>query len=184
MPRPVLLRAAIVALIASAALTPPSAVGMIRAGRLGIGDSVMLGAKGELQTRGFGIVDAVVSRQFYDAPARVLYWKRRGKLPKNVVIHLGNNGIVQLSDCAHAVLAAGRNRHVFLVTLKVPRSWRQLDNHRLHICARRFASAYVIDWYRASHTHPGWFAPDGYHLTASGQTAYASLVARRIAAAT
>jgi hypothetical protein len=142
----------------------------------------MLGAKGELHARGFGIVDAVVSRQFYSAPARVVYWKRRGRLPKNVVIHLGNNGIVQLSDCSHAVQAAGRNRNVFLLTLKVPRSWRALDNHRLHVCARRYANAYVIDWYADSHDHPGWFARDGYHLTASGQRAYASLVARRIAA--
>ena len=142
----------------------------------------MLGAKGELHARGFGIVDAVVSRQFYSAPARVVYWKRRGRLPKNVVIHLGNNGIVHLSDCSHAVRAAGRNRNVLLVTLKVPRSWRALDNHRLHVCARRYANAYVIDWYADSHDHPGWFARDGYHLTASGQRAYASLVARRIAA--
>jgi hypothetical protein len=142
----------------------------------------MLGAKRELQARGFGVVDAVVSRQFYTAPARVLYWKRRGRLPTNVVIHLGNNGIVKLSDCSHSVQAAGKNRHVFLVTLKVPRSWRTLDNHRLHICARRFANAYLIDWYSASSSHPAWFARDGYHLTASGRTAYASLVARRIAA--
>ena len=141
----------------------------------------MLGAKRELHARGFRVVDAVVSRQFYSAPARVVYWKRLGRLPRNVVIHLGNNGIVLLSDCAHAVQAAGSHRHVFLVTLKVPRSWRQLDNHRLHICARRFANAYLIDWYGASHYHPGWFAPDGYHLTPSGRTAYASLVARRVA---
>ena len=161
---------------------PPSAVGSIKAGRLGIGDSVMLGAKRELHARGFGIVDAVVSRQFSTAPARVLYWRRRGRLPTNVVIHLGNNGTVQLSDCSHAVQAAGIHRRVFLVTLKVPRSWRTLDNQRLHICARRFTNAYLIDWYGASRDHPAWFARDGYHLTASGQTAYASLVARQIAA--
>ena len=124
MPRPLLLRAAIVALLVAAALSPATAAGSIRAGRLGIGDSVMLGAKDELHARGFGVVDAVVSRQFYDAPARVQHWKRLGKLPKNVVIHLGNNGIVRASDCSHAVQAAGIHRHVFLVTLKVPRSWR------------------------------------------------------------
>ena len=70
----------------------------------------------------------------------------------------------------------------FLVTLKLPRSWRAVDNHRLRLYARRFANAYLIDWYAYSHDHPGWFARDGYHLTASGQTAYAWLVARRIAA--
>jgi len=182
MRRPLPLRAAIVALLAAAALSPSTAAGSIRAGRLGIGDSVMLGAKDELRARGFGVVDAAVSRQYYVAPARVQYWKRLGKLPKNVVIHLGNNGTVRASDCSHAVQAAGIHRHVFLVTLKVPRSWRAVDNHRLRLCARRFANAYLIDWYADSHDHPGWFARDGYHLTASGQTAYAWLVARRIAA--
>src|SRR6476620_9098845 len=182
MPRPLVFRAAIVALLAAAALSPSTAVGSIRAGRLGIGDSVMLGAKDELNARGFGVVDAVVSRQFYDTPARVLHWKRLGALPKNVVIHLGNNGIVRASDCSHAVQAAGIHRHVFLVTLKVPRSWRGLDNRRLRLCARRFANARLIDWYAISRRHPGWFARDGYHLSASGQTAYASLIARRIAA--
>jgi hypothetical protein len=182
MRRPPLFRVVIVALLATAALTPSPAVGSIRAGRLGIGDSVMLGAKEELHARGFGVVDALVSRQFYDAPARVQHWKRLGKLPKNVVIHLGNNGIVRASDCSHAVQAAGIHRHVFLVTLKVPRSWRILDNHRLRLCARRFANTRLIDWYAVSRDHPGWFARDGYHLTASGQTAYASLIARRIAA--
>jgi hypothetical protein len=54
----------------------------------------------------------------------------------------------------------------------------------LHRCARRFGNAYLIDWYGHSHDHPGWFARDGYHLTASGQTAYAAFISHRIAALT
>jgi hypothetical protein len=176
--RSVLAAIAIVVVVAAA-----PAGGAIKPGRLGIGDSVMLGAKGELHARGFRIVDAVISRQFYSARSRVVYWKRQGKLPRNVVIHLGNNGIVELSDCYQAVQAAG-DRHVFLVNLKVPRSWRIVDNHRLHRCAQRFGNAYLIDWYGHSHDHPGWFARDGYHLTASGQTAYAAFISHRIAALT
>jgi hypothetical protein len=155
--------------------------GAIKAGRLGIGDSVMLGARDELHAHGFRIVDAITSRQFSSAASRVRYWKRAGKLPKNVVIHLGNNGIVLRSDCSNAVQAAGRRR-VFLVTLKVPRPWRVVDNRRLRRCARRFGNAYLVDWYLHSHDHPGWFAKDGYHLTGSGATAYAGLISRRIAA--
>src|SRR2546426_12805409 len=112
MPRTALFRAAIVALLGAAALAPPAALGSIKAGRLGIGDSVMLGAKRELHARGFGIVDAVVSRQFSTAPARVLYWRRRGRLLPDGVIHLGNNGPVQLSDCSHAGPAPGVHRRV------------------------------------------------------------------------
>jgi hypothetical protein len=152
----------------------------IRAGRIGIGDSVMLGAKDELHAHGFGVVDAVKSRQFYSAPSRVRSWREAGKLPRNVVIHLGNNGTVVLSDCYHAVEAA-RHRKVFLVNLKVPRDWRAVDNRRLHRCAKHFKRAYLIDWYGHSHDHPGWFARDGYHLTGTGAAAYASIVSHRIA---
>jgi hypothetical protein len=178
-PRPLVVVLLAVAGIVCLAAQP--AVGNIKPGRLGIGDSVMLGAKSELHAHGFGIVDATVSRQYYAAPSRVVYWKRLGKLPKNVVIHLGNNGIVLLSDCYHAVQAAG-NRRVFLVNLKVPRSWRIRDNKTLHHCARHFGRAYLVDWYGYSHDHPRWFAKDGYHLTGTGARAYAGLISRRIAA--
>jgi hypothetical protein len=57
----------------------------------------------------------------------------------------------------------------------VPRSWRAVDNHRLRLCARRFANAYLIDRYAYSHDHPGWLR-DGYPLTSNGQTAFALLV--------
>jgi hypothetical protein len=161
-------------------LVAEPATATIKAGRLGIGDSVMLGAKDELHAHGFGIVDAVKSRQFYAAPSRVRYWRRAGKLPRNVVLHLGNNGIVLLSTCYHAVQAAPY-RNVFLVNLKVPRDWRVVDNRRLHRCAKHLKRAYLIDWYGHSHDHPGWFARDGYHLTATGAAAYASFVSHRIA---
>src|SRR5215471_15508685 len=166
-----------VALAGALCLTAQPAGGTIKQGRLGIGDSVMLGAKSELKAHGFGVVDAVVSRQFYLAANRVRYWKSLGKLPRNVVIHLGNNGIVLLSNCYNAVGAAG-HRKVFLVNLKVPRSWRRLDNRHLRACAKHFSNAYLINWFRYSHDHPSWFAPDGFHLTATGARAYAGLVSR------
>ena len=180
MPAMRIARIAIAGSIVVILAAPHATAGSIRQGRLGIGDSVMLGAKQELRARGFRIVDAVVSRQFYRAPALVRYWRRQGKLPTDVVIHLGNNGTVNLTDCYHAVRAAGR-RNVFLVNLKVPRSWRAEDNHRLHRCAKHFSNAYLIDWYRHSHDHPGWFASDGYHLTGTGAVAYATFIKRAVA---
>ena len=170
---PVLALAVIVTLTSTAG-------GKIKQGRLGIGDSVMLGARTQLHSHGFGIVDAVVSRQYYSAPTIVGSYRRAGRLPKNVVIHLGNNGIVLLSDCYHAVQAAPYRR-VFLVNLKVPRSWRAEDNRRLHKCAKHFNRAYLIDWYGHSHDHPSWLAKDGFHLTATGAAHYASFVSHQIA---
>src|SRR6188472_2505367 len=103
-------RIAVVASLVVILTATQATAGSIPVGRLGIGDSVMLGAKWELRARGFHVVDAVVSRQFVRAPALVTYWRRQGTLPTNVVIHLGNNGTVDLSVCYHAVRAAGRRK--------------------------------------------------------------------------
>jgi hypothetical protein len=184
MPARTALRCSLVALVLLGVAPGQPAGAAIRPGRLGIGDSVMLGAKRDLDARGFRIVDAVVSRQFYTVEGRVLYWKRRGALPTDVVIHLGNNGTVDLMDCYRAVRDAGPDRNLFLVTLKVPRGWRHIDNQRLGRCAAHFANAYLIDWYGYSADHPGWFYADGYHLRPAGRRAYAAFVSQRISALT
>jgi hypothetical protein len=158
-----------------AGVVPVSAA--IPPGRMAIGDSVMLGARDELRATGWR-VNARVSRQMRDADATILALKRRGRLLKKVVLHLGTNGPFVESDCVAAVRAAGRHRHVYLVTIKIPRSYRAPNNRRLHSCARRFATVSLIDWFTHSHTHASWFARDGYHLTATGQDAYAAYLER------
>lgn len=172
----------VLTVVAALVATTPAASGEVAKGRLGIGDSVMAGAAGELHDAFFRIVDTATSRQFSTADDRVRYWRSRGKLPENVVIHLGNNGWVEPAACNAAVTAAGSARNVFLVTVKVPRFWRQTNNERLRACADRYASAYLIDWYAYSRSHPSWFYSDGYHLTSTGQRAYASFVAQRVRA--
>jgi hypothetical protein len=137
----------------------------------------MLGARDELRAMGWR-VNARLSRQMRDAGTTILAVKRAGRLPTKVVLHLGTNGPFLESDCAAAVRAAGPRRHVYLVTLKVPRPYRTPNNTRLRSCARRFATASLIGWYTYSHTHPSWFARDGYHLRAAGQDAYAAYLER------
>jgi hypothetical protein len=167
-------RTIVVALFACFVLTSLGAEAAL-AKKFGLGDSVMRGAQNELQSRNFK-VDTTVSRQFSDAPSIIRSLKRRGKLPRTVVIHLGNNGFVEAADCKRAVRAAG-NRRVFLVTVKVPRSWRIKNNQRLRACARRH-DARIIDWYGYSHSHDAWFYSDGFHLTPTGQRKYARLLGR------
>jgi hypothetical protein len=164
------------------AAVPAPALSQIRPGRLGIGDSVMLGAKVDMQHRGFGIVDAVQSRQFDDVTGVVNHWKRLGRLPKNVLIGLGTNGTIDLADCYAAVHAAGPGRKVFLVNLKVPRVYRVADNVQLARCAGHFSNVYLIDWFHHSVGHPGWFYRDGFHLRPSGRSAYAAFMSQQIAA--
>ena len=147
----------------------------IPSGRYAIGDSVMLGARQALIGHGFR-VDAEVSRQFDDAVHLVHHLAIGGHLPVNVIVHLGTNGLIDGVDCDALVRVAGRERHVYLVTIKVPRPYRDANNRRLRACGRRHNNASVIDWYVFSRYHRAWFYADGYHLRPVGRHAYAGLL--------
>ncbi len=153
----------------------PAAAAPSSAGKIAIGDSVMLGAKPQLLAHHFQRVDAVKSRQFSAAASVITYWRHRGLLPHTVVLHLGTNGPLRGSDCDAAVRAVKR-RVIFLVTLKIPRSYRNANNAALKACASRHPNAHIIDWFAFSHLHTNWFYRDGYHLTPAGRIAYANYV--------
>jgi hypothetical protein len=162
-----------------AAVAPLPAGASIRPGRYAIGDSVMLGARSALRARGF-VVNAEVSRQFAEAVTIVRQLARDGRLRRTIVIHLGTNGVlIAREDCDTIARIAGRHRRVYLVTIGIPRSYRQTQNDRMRACAARHANTSVIDWYAHSRNHPAWFYSDGYHLNARGQAHYAAFLDRR-----
>jgi hypothetical protein len=173
--------AATVALATLVALAPVPASAHIARGRYAIGDSVMLGAKPQLRARGF-VVNATESRQFSGAVTIVRRKAASGVLRRKVVIHLGTNGIlIRASQCDAIARAAGKRRHVFLVTVTGPTSMpriRKAQNTRLHACAARHRNTSVIDWYRRSRGHGAWFY-DGMHLTPKGRVAYATFLDRK-----
>jgi hypothetical protein len=152
--------------------------GTASAGRIGIGDSVMLGARPQLRARNF-TVNAHVDRQFWQGVDIVERLAANGRLPRHVVVHLGNNGYLSLDSCRELLDAVG-NRELALVNLHVPRSWRNENNDRLRRCARGEANVHVIDWNGYSHGHDRWFASDGYHLTTLGARRYAGYVAHHV----
>jgi hypothetical protein len=153
----------------------------IPSGRQAIGDSVMLSAAEELRGRGIR-VNAVVSRQFRDAVGLIRRLRADGRLRRKVIIHLGHNGIlIDPADCDRIAELAGARRTVFLVTLKIPRWYRETQNGRLAACASRHGNTTLLDWFAYSHDHPAWFADDGYHLSPRGQTRYAAFVGDRTA---
>jgi hypothetical protein len=162
-----------VALVATAA---PALASGIPSGRYAIGDSVMLGAKSNLQARGF-VVDAVKSRQFYEAVSIVKRKKRHGLLRQKIVIHLGTNGVlIRAGDCDTIARLAGSSRRVYLVTVTGPPSHPKImraQNKRLRACAARHGNTHLIDWYKHSRGHRNWFY-DKMHLTTKGRKAYAS----------
>ena len=170
----VLLCAALLALTA-----PIAAAAGLPKGRFVVGDSIALSASDEFQRLDYG-VNAKVGRQFGSG---VWIFRRQaelGTLPRRVIVHLGTNGTVDPDDCDRLVAAAGPARRVFLVTIKVPRSWELPNNETLRACASRHDRVHVIRWWSKSHDHPEWFADDGYHPNTDGQRVFARFVDREV----
>lgn len=136
-----------------------------------VGDSVMLGARWELERRDVD-VDAVKSRSArvgIDIPGR----------PDDVVIHLGTNGPMTLRECRRLVGSAPKGARVHLVTLAAPRRWIAGNNMVLRACAQaagRDRFVRLIDWEAAVREHPGWVYSDGIHLRPEGAKGYARLL--------
>jgi len=175
------LAAGVLAMVQRQALsqTTTQSVAGISKGRFALGDSVMLGAKSNLRNRGFR-VNASGSRQVSEGLAVLRAQKRRGHLPKNVVVHLGTNGTFTAGQCAAMHRTAGAKRTLFAVTIKVPRSWAASNNRVLSRCARKFGNTRLIDWRKFAVNHRWATYSDGYHLTRRGAVAYANLIDRSV----
>ena len=148
-------------------------------GRYAVGDSVMLGAKPNLENRGYR-VDARLSRQVSDGLTLLRAKARNDSLRNIVVVHLGTNGTFSKSQCRAMHSTVGKKRHLFLVTVKVPRSWERGNNRVIRRCSARYGNTHLIDWHDYVRRHPGLVESDGYHLTSKGARHYAELVSRRV----
>lgn len=146
-----------------------------------IGDSVMLGAKSQLQQVGVGLVDAKVSRQASSGPDLVRKLTAKSDVD-HVVIHLGTNGYFTVESCRDMVKAAGLDRTVYLVNLKVPRKWEGNNNALIAQCAKGFSSTRVrvLDWNNISQTKDSYLYSDGIHLTPVGAKKFARMVSQAI----
>ena len=152
-----------------------------------IGDSVMAGAVGQLEKVYDGPieVDAEVGRSF-EAGVDVLQAKADdGSLGDVVVIHLGNNGLVDPNQVKRLVEMAGKKRPVIFVNVRVPRRWQELVNSALADSVPPHANATLVDWYAHSEGKHKWFNADGLHIVDTpGAPAYAKLIVGAVEAAT
>lgn len=157
----------------------PSVAHAAAKGRYAIGDSVMLGAEPRLENRGF-VVNASISRQVADGIELLRRKARNGSLRTNVVVHLGTNGTFSRSQCRAMRSAVGTSRRLFLVTVKVPRSWEEPNNRVIRRCAARYRNTHLVDWRKLVSRHSGLVEADGYHLTPRGARRYTALVDRTV----
>ncbi len=141
-----------------------------------LGDSVMLGAAGELATRGY-TVDAKESRQFSDGRAIVEQLRDDGRLGDVVVVHLGTNGNIDPNDLTAMMDALAGVPQVLLLTIDVDREWTAGNNDLIFNAASTYPNASVLYWADLADSCPGdCFQSDGYHLRPDGQAYYAALI--------
>jgi lysophospholipase L1-like esterase len=80
------------------------------------------------------------------------------------------------------VRTAGPQRRVFLVTIKVPRTYENANNRMLRKCASGFGPERVriVDWNWAATKNLQWLYADGIHLRPEGARAFARIMRNAI----
>jgi hypothetical protein len=130
-----------------------------------------------LAAKGYA-VNAQGCRQFVQALALVGQLKAQGKLPHMVLISLGANGSVTHKEIGVALGLLCCSRRLVLVT---PRQLGGASGQNAvveHAEARRHhGRILLLDWVKDSAGRPGWFQPDGLHLTLPGVAAFTRLLA-------
>lgn len=83
------------------------------------------------------------------------------------------------------VKTAGPERTVFLVTIKVPRTWEEVNNAMLRECEAKFRGDRVklLDWNALASERPELLYADGVHLRPDGAKAFAKLITRAVTVA-
>jgi hypothetical protein len=142
------------------------------------GESVMLGAVGELTAGGI-VVNAAVSRQGTNMAELMERLRVENALGRIVVIQTGTNGPVNDAtlDRIMAALPAELTPTVVLMTVRAPRSWITDNNERIRAMPTRYANVVVLDWEAASAGILDQLSGDGYHLnTDAAKQFYANLI--------
>lgn len=145
---------------------------------IAIGDQVMLGAKGQLESAGF-VVDASASRQASDVIELVRGLRTDGRLGNTVVIHVGTNGEVTNDDLAAVMtnLPPEEVASVWFLTDYADRPWIAANNQRIMALPSSYPNVQVGYWDAFAATLPG-MATDGVHLASNeAKQTYADLIA-------
>jgi len=144
---------------------------------LAIGDSALLGALPEVAKVGIR-ANARGCRQYPEGLALMRNLRRKGKLPRMVILELGSNGVVTKGNIHEALHLVGKKGMIALVT---PREASGAGTHDIELIRReaeRHNRVKLLDWVKFSAGHSAWFQPDGLHLTYAGAAAMARLFER------
>ncbi|MGX7679272.1 acyltransferase family protein [Jatrophihabitans sp. DSM 45814] len=141
------------------------------------GDSVLLGATSALLALDGRVkVDAVEGRQAYVVLDEIAALHRTGQLAPTVVIHTGNNGVINPAQLSSTLSMLRDRARVVLVTDRVARDWQDPNNRAIRTAAHQFSNVRLVDWNSIGGSHPAWFYGDGLHLNPAGAASYAQLI--------
>jgi peptidoglycan/LPS O-acetylase OafA/YrhL len=147
----------------------------------GFGDSVLLGARQALaQVFPGGTIDAIEARQPDPILADVRRDARKGSLEPLVLLHVGNNGLIDPDQLRQTLQLLSGAQLVLVLTDHLDpydHTWQKPNNETIDNIVPQFANAKVVDWNEIAGEHPGWLYPDDLHLRPNGATAYAKLIA-------
>jgi len=155
-----------------------------------IGDSVMLGALTDVGNDGVEeaffkdistisdqiTVSAAKNRQWYELRGIVRDLDRQNEIGEIVVIHLGNNGVIDESIINESLELLRDVRKVLLINVRVPRRWENKVNNLLSEAAVRFENTELLDWYSLSNNKPEYFSRDGVHTIPIGARYYVDAI--------
>jgi peptidoglycan/LPS O-acetylase OafA/YrhL len=147
------------------------------AGRmLALGDSVMLGCTRELKAAldHRVRVDASVGRQILDTVKDLDRLRAHHRLPKTIVIQVGNNGPLWYRDLVKLKRALRGIPVVVVVNVRNDTSWQDESNHAIVSWLHGWPAAHLADWYGNSTTN---MLQDGTHPWPYGCTIYARVIA-------
>ena len=166
--------------------TPPQTVGPPRSASqlkhydLAVyGDSVALGAVSDLVAKFRSVSNyATEGVQSWTLLPELTAAAKSGRFDGDVVLlHTGDNGVVERSQLDAALSALSGAARVIVAIPYVPRDW-QGDNHAtIESVAGRYPNVTLMDWDSVAQSHPGYLWSDSIHLTPTGEHAYTALVA-------
>ncbi len=141
-----------------------------------IGDSVMLCAKEDIN-KYFNkpIIDAKVSRQYWDLDKVITTLKRKNEIHDDVIIHLGNNCVIDKKSYKN-VLKKLKDKNIYLINCVIPNSWEKNVNKIISEISNEMKNVQLIDWYSHSKGKKDWFYKDATHPNLIGAKKYAELI--------
>ena len=157
-------------------VAPDTTVAAVAPQRLAVGDSVMLGAADELVADGF-LVDAEESRAFVRGIDVVQALVDSGRLPNQLVIHLGTNGPITQSEMDQMMALVASVPQVVLVRNDVERDYGEQNNSLMVNAAAANPNVSVLYWDGlASQCQGDCIYQDGIHLKSTGAAYYVQLI--------